>query len=48
MGRITGEVMFLDVPVEMKVESGSHVRLLIWVEDWEPQSMRKPLGGVVV
>jgi len=39
-------VMFLGVPVVMKFESGSHVRLLIWVDEREPQLMRKPLGGV--
>lgn len=39
-------VMFLGAPAEMKFESGSHVRLLIWVVVRVPQLMRKPLGGV--
>lgn len=39
--------MFLGVPVVIKAESGSHERLLIWVFDRDPQSIRKPLGGVV-
>lgn len=32
-------VMFLGVPAEMKFESGSHVRLLIWVVVRVPQLM---------